>query len=203
MTPVRRRGTRGFTLLEVLVAFAILALVVAAGTEVQYRAVEKGQKAVDLRELRVMADTVFRQVVYEYWKWSDGEVRTADQWYADFAGIPSGPKRDRWQVYKLVLHKRKGMVAGTDPSGGVEPLFEEGGTTTGTTTGSGSSSTGTGSGSGTGTGSSTGAGTDGDEEQTGEPAYLIELEVFFQDREEPELTLRSIVPVNDQEEGGK
>ena len=34
---------------------------------------------------------------------------------------------------------------------------------------------------------------------TGEPAYVLELNVYLLDREEPELTLRSIVPLSEEE----
>lgn len=189
-----RRAARGFTLLELVFAFAILALAMVGLMDSQVRSMDKGIKTLELRDLRVMADTVFRRIVYEITKWEDGQRGDAADWYADFAQVPPGPQRDRWRQYRLELRKRKGLVAGTDPSGSLGALFEDTGTTTNSPT-SGTTS-GTGTGTGTGTGSTTGG---SDASTTGEPAYMIELSVFFQDREEPELVLRSIVPVTQDE----
>jgi type II secretory pathway pseudopilin PulG len=198
-----RRDARGFTLLELVFAFAILALAIVGLMESQTKSMDKGVRTLELRDLRVMADTVFRRIVYEITKWDDGQRGDAADWYADFAQVPAGPQRDRWKRYRLELRKRKGLVAGTDPSGGLGALFEDAMTSTGTgssgtgSSGTGSSGTGSsGTGSGTGSGSTSG-GTEG--ATTGEPAYMIELSVYFEDREEPELVLRSIVPVTQQE----
>jgi len=194
-----RRGpvARGFTLLEVMLAFAIMAISLAFLTEAASNSFTKGVAAIDLRDLRVMADTVFRRVVYEHWKWNDGDTGTADVWYAEFAGL-KGSLRDRWKIYRLVLHKRKGMVAGNDPSGRIENLFSNGEYSTSATgkSSTGGSSTGSGGSSGSGSGSSSGTGADA---ATGEPAYLLTLEVFVQDDEEPRLTLRSVIPVPESE----
>ncbi|MFO0934785.1 MAG: type II secretion system protein [Planctomycetota bacterium] len=187
-----RGDARGFTLLELVFAFAILALAIVGLMESQTKSMDKGVKTLELRDLRVMADTVFRRIVYESNKWEDGQRGDAADWYADFAQVPAGPQRDRWKQYRLELRKKKGLVAGTDPSGGLSALFEDAGTTS-TSTSSGSTS---GTGTGTGTGSSSSE-TDG--ATTGEPAYLLELNVYFQDREEPELVLRSIVPLSQDE----
>ena len=142
-----------------------------------------------------MADTVFRRIVYEIGEWNDGQRGDAAEWYADFAQVPPGPQRDRWKRYRLELRKRKGLVAGTDPSGALGALFEDAGTTSNSSSSSSSSST-SGTGTGTGSGSSS---SEGDGATTGEPAYMIELSVFFMEREEPELVLRSIVPVTSRE----
>lgn len=180
------RSAAGFTLLELMFAFAILAVVMAglAGAETSSRA--KAQKAVELRELRVMADTVFRRIVYEHGRWEDGQRGQADEWYADFAMIPPGPLRERWKQYRLELRKRKGLIAGTDPSGQLESLVDGG------------------SASGSGTGVDPGTApppTSGTPEGTasGEPAWLVELSVYLADREEPEIVLRSILPLSDEE----
>jgi prepilin-type N-terminal cleavage/methylation domain-containing protein len=186
------RASRGFTLLELVVAFAILSIVIVNCVAIQASSVDTGAKAIDIGNLRVMADTVFRKIVYEHWKWQDGMHGTADEWYADFVGIRDTAKRDRWRIYRLELHKKKGMVAGTDPSGRIEALFEGGDDGSSTTTSTSSSST-SGSTSGTGTGTGT------EEPTAGEPAYQIELDVFLLDAEEPELRLRSVIPVPDSE----
>lgn len=188
-----RDGARGFTLLELVFAFAILALAIVGLMESQTKSMDKGGKTLELRDLRVMADTVFRRIVYESSKWEDGQRGDAADWYADFAQVPAGPQRDRWKQYGLQLRKKKGLVAGTDPSGGLTALFEDGGASSSTTSGSSS-----GTGTGTGTGSSSSS-SESDGAATGEPAYLLELSVYFQDREEPELVLRSIVPVTKDE----
>ena len=198
VAPARRpgsRASRGFTLLELVVAFAILAVVIVTAMEVQAGATAKAAKARDLRELRILADTVFRRIVYEgNWKWTDGMTGTADEWYADFAGFADSAKH-RWRVYRLELHKKKGMVAGTDPTGKVGTLFEGDDSTTTTTNPSSTTSGSTGT-----PGSSTGSTTPGSEDPSvGEPAYEIELDVYSDDSEEPAFRLRSVVPVPDKE----
>lgn len=193
-TSPARRAARGFTLLELVFAFAILALALVGLMESQAKSMDKSVKTLELRDLRVMADTVFRRIVYEIGEWNDGQRGDAAEWYADFAQVPPGPQRDRWKRYRLELRKRKGLVAGTDPSGALGALFEDTGTTSNSSTSSSSSTSGTGTGTGSGSSSS-----EGDGATTGEPAYMIELSVFFMEREEPELVLRSIVPVTSRE----
>jgi hypothetical protein len=163
-----------------MVAFAILAVGLAYMTVAQNQCLDRGVRALNLRDMRVMADTVFRRMVYEYWRWNDGDSGTADQWYAEFAGL-RGASKDRWRIYRLVLRKRKGVVAGADPSGRLDSLFEEEDfydrDTSGTSTGS----------TGTGSDATTAA-------AAGESAYRLELEVYLEGRDEPEMVLRSIVP---------
>lgn len=187
----RRRAEAGFTLVEMLLAFAILAVTMAYLIQTQTSALQMGGKARDLRDIRVMSDTVFRKALYEIWQWQDGASSTADVWYGDFARL-KGPQRDQWRPFRLVFHKQKRMAAGNDPTGKVEMLEATdtyGSTTSGTTSKptspSGSGSSGTGS-SGTGDAASS----------SGEPVYLVWLEVFTGDEQEtPDLTLRTIVPV--------
>src|SRR5262245_49976397 len=90
-------GERGFTLLEVMCAFAILVLITGTMTISQHQAIEEGRSAVDLRELREAADTVFRRVLYEDGTptWRDGQTGTLDYYYGDFAQL-RGMERDRW-----------------------------------------------------------------------------------------------------------
>lgn len=180
------RADRGFTLLEVLLAFALLALFLAAMSLVQSRAVESGAQALDLRDLRVSADTVFRKFVYEIDRVNDGDTAGFDSWYAEYIGL-RGQARDRWSIYRGVVHKERGLAAGTDPTGKLKPLFDDGsGTSSTTSTTSTSSTSGT-----TGTGSATDP-----ESQAGEEVYMLTLEVFQgADGGEPLMTLRTIVPI--------
>jgi prepilin-type N-terminal cleavage/methylation domain-containing protein len=195
-----RRPEGGFTLLEVMLAFAIVAIAMSFLALSQQQSFNAGAKALDLRDIRGMADTVFRRIVYEHWKWNDGDTGTADQWYAEFADL-RGAQRDKWKVYRLVLHKRKGVVAGTDPSGRLDSLFSDTdfydrdryGQPRSSTSSSSSTSP------ANGTGGTTGTADGSANNVAGEPAYLIALDVFLEGNEEPEMTLRSILPVPDSE----
>jgi prepilin-type N-terminal cleavage/methylation domain-containing protein len=113
----------GFTLLEVLVAFAILSIVLAALAQVHVLAVKKGGLAVDYREAREGADTIFRRITYEIDKpdWPDGRRFTFDIEYGQYIGLPTW-ERDRWRSFVGVLRKQRRMAAGTDPSGQIPGL---------------------------------------------------------------------------------
>jgi len=182
--PAGRAGERGFTLVELLVAFAILAVAMAYMTQIQTRSLQLGAKARDLRDIRVMSDTVFRKFIYELFQTNDGYNGTGDILYAQYAEIPSA-QRDQWRQFRIVFHKEKRMAAGNDPTGGVPGLEGTDGTTQGSTT----STTGSTSGSGTGTSTTT-------PDISGEPVYVLRLEVYTgEESEEPEVVLRTIVPV--------
>lgn len=183
--PTGRAGERGFTLVELLVAFAILAVAMAYMTQIQTRSLQLGAKARDLRDIRVMSDTVFRKFIYELFQTNDGYNGTGDILYAQYAEIPSA-QRDQWRQFRLVFHKEKRMAAGTDPTGGV-PGIET--STNGSTLSSSTTQSGSTSGSGTGTSTTT-------PDISGEPVYVLRLEVFTgEESEEPEVVLRTIVPV--------
>jgi prepilin-type N-terminal cleavage/methylation domain-containing protein len=193
----RRAGEAGFTLVEMVVAFAILAIAMAYMSQIQNSALQQGAKARDLRDMRVMSDTVFRKLIYEIWRWQDGASSTADVWYGDVAGL-KGLQRDQWRPFRLVFHKQQRMAAGNDPTGKIETLDSsdpDGTRSTTRPTGSGTSGMGTGtSGTGSGTGSTDPA------TQSGEPVYVVSLDVFMSDEnEQPDMTLHTIVPVPESE----
>jgi prepilin-type N-terminal cleavage/methylation domain-containing protein len=186
--PAGARGAGGFTLIEVAVAFAILAIVVSSISVALTQSLDVGVEALNLRDVREMSDTVFRKFVYELGKYTDGMTDTGDHAYGEWAGL-KGTERDRWKIYRLVFHKKKGMAAGNDPSGQTGDLFgglaqdDDGRTTTGTTTG--------------GT-----TGTSGSDAATGVEAYLLSLEVFYtgEESENPLVRLRTVVPVPREEQ---
>ena len=181
-----------------LLAFAILAVTMAYLIQTQTSALRMGAKARDLRDIRVMSDTVFRKALYEIWQWQDGQSSTADVWYGDFARL-KGSQKDQWKAFRLVFHKQKRMAAGNDPTGKVETLdsSDPNGTSKSGSATSGSSSGGSKSGGSTsGTGSGTAGGSTDPANASGEPVYVVWLEVYTaDDSEQPDLTLRTIVPV--------
>ena len=189
----RSAAARGFTLLEVMCALAILGLMTGTITVMCYEAREKGWNAKDLRELREAADTVFRRVLYEDGNarlWSDGQTGTLDYYYADFAQL-RGPARDRWQHYGMEYRRRARTVAGSN-SAQSEPLFGAGlgaGSTRTGTSRTGTSGTGT-----TGTGT-TGLGTGTEEKSTSETVWQITLTFYrMDDRDHPLMTLQTFLP---------
>lgn len=178
-----RRGEAGFTLLEVMCAFAILASLTGFLTVVYFNAVERGTRALHLRELREAADTLFRKIIYEEHRYSDGDSRTLDNSYAEFAGL-RGYERDRWRVYKYVLRKERRTAAGSpDRSKGEESIF------------------------GDDWGEDEGGGGEGDsaeESVAGQALWRITLSLFPTEsaEEEPLLVLRTYVPVRDEPGSG-
>ncbi len=201
--PCLRSGTRpdrGFTLLELLIAFGILALTMGSLIGIQGASISWAAQAIERRDTSVMADTVFRRIVYEVDKHQDGETGTADVMYGEYIQL-EGAARDRWKDYRLLVRKRRGMVVGTDPTGKLEDLFTDTGATSGSSSSSSSSRTG---GSSSGTGSGSGSGSSETEPTSGEEAYLVELDVFFgEETETPVLTLKSVVPIPPSEEEAK
>jgi hypothetical protein len=104
-------------------AFAILAMVTGVLTVQYFQAVERGTRALHLRELREAADTVFRKVLYEEQNFDDGDGKTLDITYAEWAGL-KGYERDRWRVYRWELEKKRQTAAGDpDTSKGEEAIF--------------------------------------------------------------------------------
>jgi prepilin-type N-terminal cleavage/methylation domain-containing protein len=177
MTSARRRAEGGFTLLEVLIAFAILAIVLSALSEVQFQAVQKGGKAVDYREVREAADTVFRKIIYEIDKpdWPDGRTFTFDYEYGEYIGLPSH-ERDRWKPVRGVLHKQRRMAAGTDPTGQVPGVEGER--------------------VGTAEEAPPAEDTEGEGSETGEEVYYVSLDVLIgEEAEGPFVTLTTYEPV--------
>lgn len=120
----RRRDPRGFTLLEALCAFAILAGITGLLTQNFAQSMDRGSDALALRELREAADTIFRKMIYEHQKYDDGDSRTLDQEYGDFARLP-GWQRDRWAIYAFELEKREETVIGSAPDG-EQGVFDSG-----------------------------------------------------------------------------
>jgi hypothetical protein len=104
-------------------AFAILAMVTGILTVHYFKAVEQGTRALHLRELREAADTVFRKIIYEEQNYNDGDSKTLDISYGEWAGLKAY-ERDRWRVYRWELRKERRTAAGQpDSSKNEEAIF--------------------------------------------------------------------------------
>ncbi len=121
--PRRRAEQGGFTLLEALCAFAILAAVTGMITQDFVNNAQKGATALSHRELREAADTIFRKMIYEWEEYKDGDSRTLDEEYGEFADL-RGMQRDRWAEYRYELEKKPQSVVGASIDG-EESLFGE------------------------------------------------------------------------------
>src|SRR5687768_10186489 len=119
---------RGFTLLEVMCAFAILAGLTAMVTAIWHQSIEQGERALNLRELREAADTLFRRILYEEQQHQDGDTGTLDVAYADWAGL-KGAAMDRWSIYRYELRKQPKTAAGTTDAASDESIFGTSGST--------------------------------------------------------------------------
>lgn len=128
----------GFTLLEVLCAFAILAALTGWMTVIFVQNVEKGVTALSHRELREAADTIFRKIIYEWEEYDDGSESTLDDIYGEFARL-KGWERDRWAIYRYRLEKKPKTVVGMSEDDD-ETLFDSQGETDTSSSSSSSSS---------------------------------------------------------------
>lgn len=95
-----------------LLAFALLAMVTAFVTVSWSANMDKASNALIQRELREVADTVFRRILYEIQEHSDGQTGTLEEFYGEWTGF-RGLAKTKWQWYRYELIKREKMAAGT------------------------------------------------------------------------------------------
>ena len=120
---IARANTRGFTLLEVMLAFAILAVVTAAMAQMIHNNMEKAAAAIDQREMRELADTLFGKILFEQADHRDGDEGSISVDYGQWAGLPQ-ERADRYSMYRWRLRKTEMVAAGSsDPSDDEENLF--------------------------------------------------------------------------------
>ena len=135
----RASKERGFTLLEVMCAFAILGMAISVVVQIFAQNVEKAIYAIDQREMRELADTVFGKILFEQQKHRDGDSGSMAVAYGDWAQLPQD-RADRYRDYSWSLSKKQYVAAGAqDPNGDAESLFGDDNDDSGSST-SGSSS---------------------------------------------------------------
>ena len=119
------RREAGFTLLEVMLAFAILALAVGLLTQIWAKNIEKAISAIDQREMRELADTVFGRILFEQQKNRDGDEGSMTVMYGEWAGLPQA-RADRYRDYRYSLTKKEYVAAGSSGTDDeAEDLFEQ------------------------------------------------------------------------------
>ena len=123
-TPSRRHSQeRGFTLLEVLLAFAILSIVTTLMTEIISSNMERAADAIDKRELREIADTLFGRILFEQTEHRDGDEGSVAVDYGQWAVLPQS-RADRYTMYRWRLKKTEMVAAGSgEDAGDAESLF--------------------------------------------------------------------------------
>lgn len=116
---------RGFTLLEVMCAFTILGLVISTMVVIWSRNIDTAIWAIDKREMREVADTIFGKILFEQQEHRNGDEGSLAVIYGQWAGLP--PHRaDRYRDYHYSLTKQDYIAAGqADPEDGAESLFGE------------------------------------------------------------------------------
>lgn len=117
-----RRGGRGFTLLEIMVALAILTFVTSTVIALFWESVNSTNTAVDKRRVREAADSLFRRILYEREKWKDGDSGSLAQEYAEWTQF-SQSEIDDWRDFRWELKKTPQLAAGTSDDGDVESVF--------------------------------------------------------------------------------
>ena len=115
---------RGFTLLEVMLAFAILATITGVMAQMIHNNMEKAAAAIDQRELRELSDTLFGKILFEQADHRDGDEGSIAVDYGQWAGLPQ-ERADRYTSYRWRLKKEELVAAGeTDPNEDAESLFD-------------------------------------------------------------------------------
>jgi hypothetical protein len=77
------------------------------------------------RELREVADTVFRRILYEIQEHSDQQSGSLEEFYGEWTGF-RGLAKEKWRYYTYELLKKEKVVAGAaDPNSDAENMFGE------------------------------------------------------------------------------
>lgn len=106
-------------------AFAILALVTSMVGTIWTENMEKALRAVSKRELREVADSCFRRILYEIDKHDDGKTANVADFYArDWLKL-EGKAAEKYRFYALQLKKKVKSAAGEAEDDDAEPLFGE------------------------------------------------------------------------------
>jgi len=122
-TDSENAAQRGFTLLEVMCAFAILSVTLVIVTGSFAANIEKAIYAIDQREMRELADTVFGKILFEQQKHRDGDSGSMAVMYGEWAHLPQD-RADRYREYHYSLSKKEYVAAGAaDPNSEAENLF--------------------------------------------------------------------------------
>jgi general secretion pathway protein I len=116
--PVNRRRQSGFTLLEVLVAFAIFALSVGALYESFAGSLRRTLKAEAEERAWLSAQSLLAEIRVRPAPWpgeEEGVTRTGLDWKRSTRPYPSGTDpRSSWQAYQVVIEVHPHLkVAGT------------------------------------------------------------------------------------------
>lgn len=118
------RRPSGFTLLEVMCAFVLMATLISFVVEIWHESMDKAGRAADTREIREVSDTVFGRILFEHQvgKFRDGDGGTLDGLYGQWARL-SSQDRERYERYEWRLEIRAVQAAGQAPEGSdAEPL---------------------------------------------------------------------------------
>lgn len=131
-----RPDPRGFTLLEVMCAFTILAGVISVMVVIWSKNIDTAIWAIDKREMREVADTIFGKILFEQQDHRHGDENTLAVIYGQWAGLPQH-RAERYRDYYYSLSKVDMVAAGSvDPNEDAEALVPDSGTdsTSGSTT---------------------------------------------------------------------
>jgi prepilin-type N-terminal cleavage/methylation domain-containing protein len=113
---------RGFTLLEVMCAFAMLSLVISLMVTVWSKNIDTAIWAIDKREMREVADTIFGRILFEQQEHRDGDQNTLAIMYGQWAHLPQH-RAERYEDYRYSLSKVEYIAAGaSDTDDGTEVI---------------------------------------------------------------------------------
>jgi hypothetical protein len=173
-----------------MLAFAILSMIMAIAGEIIHENMEKAADAIDKREMREIADTIFGKFLFEQTEHRDGDEGSVAVEYGQWAGLPQD-RADRYEDYRWRLVKQQVVAAGVaDTTKDEQPLV---GSATDSTTGTPSSTSDTSSSS-----SSSSSADDKDAQKSNVQLVKFVLTVYHVDRpDEPLITLSRYLPPPD------